>query len=143
MMFFSARYYESNSAVSDLGDKEYVALNSEFTSAELRDIYLKLSILIEDLENHELNEILNILEDKRHKQKIVVVFERYFNVIDSNRRKIRESKDAIENLNAESQQKNQELRKLNRRMITVRNEIVAMLEKNFKAKFNVNVPTIN
>lgn len=80
MMFFSARYYESNSAVSDLGDKEYVALNSEFTSAELRDIYLKLSILIEDLENHELNEILNILEDKRHKQKIVVVFERYFKI---------------------------------------------------------------
>jgi len=142
MMFYSARYYELNNAVSDIGDKEYVALTSEFTPQEIRDIYLNLTAIIEEMEDLELNEILNILENPKNKQKIVVVFEQYINVIDNNKRKIRDAKNAIDALNTENQQKNAELRKLNRNMITIRNEIVEILEKSFKAKFNVSVPTV-
>lgn len=142
-MFYSARYYETNGATSNLADKQYIDLTSEFTPLQLRDIYLNLTVVIETIEDHQLNEILNILEDTRNKQKIVVAFERYFNVLENNRRKIRETTEAIEALVSESKQKNDELRQLNRRMIAIRNEIVAIMEKNFKAKFNINVPTIN
>lgn len=143
MMFYSARYYEVNNAISDLGDKEYISLTSEFTPSELRNILLNLNIIIESMEDQKLNEILNILEDTRNKQKIVMNFERYFNVIKNNKRKIRETNETIEGLITDSKQKNDELRHLNRRMISLRNEIVTILEKNFKAKFNVNVPSVN
>ena len=93
-------------------------------------------------DNKELNEILLMLEDLRNRQKMVSLFEKFFFVIDNNKRKIREARRQVDLLESENSKKEAENRKLKRRMIELKNEVVGLWEGNFKAKFIISLPSL-
>lgn len=142
VFFFKARQKELSEGNTNVDDRRLTQLNNMMSLTQIKEQVESLETLLNLFDNKELNEILLMLEDIRNRQKMVSLFEKFFFVIDNNKRKIREAKSQVEVLESENSKKEAENRKLKRRMIELKNEVVTLLQDNFKAKFIINLPSL-
>jgi hypothetical protein len=78
----------------------------------------------------------------RNKQKIKSFFEKYFNLIQKNQKKISDANEAIEKLTKEKSASSALLRRYNKKASDLKSSIVKLLEKMFSARFVINLPSL-
>jgi len=78
----------------------------------------------------------------RNKQKIKSFFEKYFNLIQKNHKKIADARESIEKLTKEKNITAASLRKFNKKANDLKTGILRILEKMFSAKFVINMPSL-